>query len=480
MYSLLFIGVMSFVLSLVLTPLLRNLFLRWGVVDHPDARKLHGRPIPRIGGVAILLACLCSWALLLLLPFRGGDMVRDNLPLVWRLLPAVAAIFITGFLDDVLSLRPWQKLAGQTIAAMLAVWAGVNIPALAGYPISPWIGLPCTVLWLIGCTNALNLIDGLDGLASGVGLFATLTCLVAALLNGSVPLALATAPLAGALLGFLRYNFNPASIFLGDCGSLLIGFLLGCYGVLWTQKSATLLAVTAPLIAFAIPLLDTGLAVVRRFLRFQPIFSADRGHIHHRLLALGHSPRRVALLIYAVSGIFATLSVLLSVTRSGFGGAILVVFCLAAWLGVQHLGYVEFGTAGRMLVGGAFRRHLCAQLSLESFEAALSAAATPDDCWEVILTYRCAFGFSEVCLRYAGNFYDALCTENPPSGWQVQVPISDTDYLVLVRQFDSEAQTAAVAPFVDAAARILREKRVCPPEPAGGVASISADMSYQL
>lgn len=480
MYSLLFIGVTSFVLSLIFTPLMRNLFLRWGIVDHPDARKLHGRPIPRIGGVAILLACLGSWALLLLLPFKSGDMVRDNLPLVWRLLPAVAAIFLTGFLDDVLSLKPWQKLAGQAIASVLAVWAGVNITSLAGHQINPWISAPCTILWLIACTNALNLIDGLDGLASGVGLFATLTCLVAALLNGGVPLALATAPLAGALLGFLRYNFNPASIFLGDCGSLLIGFLLGCYGVLWTQKSATLLAVTAPLIAFAIPLLDTGLAVVRRFLRLQPIFSPDRGHIHHRLLDLGHSPRRVAMLIYAVSGAFATLSVLLSVTRSGFGGAILVVFCGSAWLGVQHLGYVEFGTAGRMLVAGAFRRHLCAQLSLESFEAALTSAATPDECWEVILTFRRAFGFSEVCLRYGGNYYDDLYTESPPSGWQVQVPITDSDYLVLVRQFDSEAQTATVAAFVDAAARILRQKEIRPPQADSNVSSISADMPFHM
>src|SRR5947208_12565007 len=126
---------------------------------------------------------------------------------------------------------------------------------------------------------------GGDGLAAGLGLFATLTMAIAALLHGNLTLAIATAPLAGALLGFLRYNFNPASIFLGDSGSLLVGFLLGCYGVLWTQKSATLLGMAAPLMALSIPLLDTALAIVRRFLRHQPIFGADRGHIHHKLLA---------------------------------------------------------------------------------------------------------------------------------------------------------------------------------------------------
>ena len=160
--------------------------------------------------------------------------------------------------------------------------------------ISPWLSLPLTLLWLVGCANAFNLIDGIDGLATGAGLFATVTILIGALLSNNVPLALATVPLAGALLGFLRYNFNPASIFLGDSGSLTIGFLLGCYGVLWSQKGATMLGMTAPLMALAVPLLDTGLAVARRFLRHQPIMSGDAAHIHHRLLARGLTPKDCA------------------------------------------------------------------------------------------------------------------------------------------------------------------------------------------
>ncbi|MEO8660325.1 MAG: MraY family glycosyltransferase [Bryobacteraceae bacterium] len=479
MYSLLFLGGTSFFIALALTPLFRDLFLRLGIVDHPDDRKTHCKPIPRIGGIPIVVAILLSWGLLLVVPLNAGSSVRDNLPLVLRVIPAALIVFCVGLVDDLRSLRPWQKLVGEGAAAAAAVLGGVQIHALGGYAVSPWVGIPLTMLWLIACTNALNLIDGVDGLAAGVGFFAAITCLISALLRNNIPLALAIIPLAGALLGFLRYNFNPASVFLGDSGSLLIGFLLGCYGVLWTQKSATLLAVTAPLIALAIPLLDTGLSVVRRYLRLQPIFSPDRGHIHHRLLALGHSPRRVALLIYAVSGAFASLSLLLSVTRGGFAGVILVVFCAAAWLGVQHLGYVEFGTAGRMLAAGAFRRHLVAQLSLDSFAAALTAAATPDDCWEVITTYRKAFGFSEICLRYAGNYYDELCKENPPSGWQVQVPISDTDYLVLVRQFDTEAQSATVAPFVDAAARILRQNRARMAGSDQSMANLSTALSYR-
>src|SRR5439155_4205751 len=142
-----------------------------------------------------------------------------------------------------------------------------------------WWSLPVTLFWLVLCTNAFNLIDGVDGLAAGLGLFATLTMLVAALAQNNVALAVATAPLAGCLLGFLRYNFNPASVFLGDSGSLLIGFLLGCYGVIWSQKSVTMLGMAAPAMVLAFPLLEVALSVARRFLHNEPIFAGDRGHI---------------------------------------------------------------------------------------------------------------------------------------------------------------------------------------------------------
>src|ERR1035441_2910506 len=175
-------------------------------------------------------------------------------------------------------------------------------------------------------TNAFNLIDGLDGLAVGVGIFATATAFLSALLSGNIALALLTAPLLGALLGFLPYNFNPASIFMGDCGSLTVGFLLGCFGVIWSAKAATVLGMTAPLIALAIPLLDTALAISRRFLRHQPIFGADRRHIHHRLLARGFTPRRVAYMIYASAGVTAALALLLSSSHAG--GVALVLFCV--------------------------------------------------------------------------------------------------------------------------------------------------------
>ena len=257
MHSLFFLAVASFLLSLILTPLCRNLFRNLGIVDQPDKhRKLHVQPVPTIGGVPILLAYLLSCSVLLLAPPAQGLAHGGKLYIVWKLIPALLVVFLTGLMDDLLHLKPWQKLVGQVAGSCIAYWAGVRIVGIAGHSIESWWNLPLTVLWLIACTNSFNLIDGLDGLASGVGLFATATTLIAAMLQHNIPLAAATVPLAGALLGFLRYNFNPASIFLGDSGSLIIGFLLGSFGVIWSQKSATLLGMTAPLMALSIPLLE--------------------------------------------------------------------------------------------------------------------------------------------------------------------------------------------------------------------------------
>src|SRR5579863_1778740 len=251
MYSLLFLACSSFTLSLLLTPLCRNLFRRMSLVDIPDThRKSHRTPVPHLGGIPIAVSYVMACALLMLTPLRGGVLVSSHLALVWKLLPAAGVVFATGILDDLFGLKPWQKLAGQLLGALIACWAGVRVVSVSGFSAASWIGLALTVLWLVGSTNAFNLIDGVDGLAAGIGLFAAVTMVLAALLlQSNVPLALATIPLAGSLLGFLRYNFNPASIFLGDSGSLLVGFLLGCFGVIWSQKSATILGMTAPLMA---------------------------------------------------------------------------------------------------------------------------------------------------------------------------------------------------------------------------------------
>ena len=282
------------VLALVLTPLVRDHVGKLGFLDHPDGvRKKHAAPIPRVGGIAIVLSYIITFAIALALPFTYTDHLHKALPDILPLTLVGSVVFLTGVLDDLIGLAAWQKLMGIFGASVLAYFAGihVDIHLLPGLPAWPWLGFAITVIWLVGCTNAFNLIDGMDGLAAGVGLVAAVTMLVAALTQSNLPLALATMPLAGCLLGFLRYNFNGASVFLGDSGSLLIGFMLGCYGALWSEKSVTLVALTVPLLAVSIPLIDVVLSILRRFLRNRPIFQADRGHIHHRLLDRGFEPQ---------------------------------------------------------------------------------------------------------------------------------------------------------------------------------------------
>jgi UDP-GlcNAc:undecaprenyl-phosphate/decaprenyl-phosphate GlcNAc-1-phosphate transferase len=459
MYSLPFIGILSFCVAFVLTPLCRNLATRWGLVDQPDQiRKFHTRAIPRVGGISIFIAYLVSFIVLLLSPLRAGDLIRGHLDIVGKLFPAATIVFFTGFLDDLLGLKAWQKFAGQFVASAVAVWAGVQINGIVGHQLPFWSAIPVTVLWLVGCTNSFNLIDGVDGLAAGVGLFATTTTLIAALLVHNVGLAIATVPLAGAILGVLRFNFNPASVFLGDSGSLFIGFLLGCCSVLWSQKSATILGMTAPLIALSIPLLDTGLAVIRRFLRRQSIFGADRGHIHHKLLARGLTPRRVVILIYIICGLCAALSLLQSFANERFGGPIIILFCAGAWIGVHQLGYAEFEIARRLVLAGNFRRQLNAELQLSAFRDDLAAANTPDQCWEVLQHTYSDFGFNEIRFNVGGRLYTHTTNgHHVANTWTVRIKLSEKDYLNLSREFDTEAPPI-VARFTDAISKILPMK----------------------
>ena len=457
MYSLIVLGISAFLLSLLLTPFVRNLFRRWGLVDRPDsARKLHERPVPSAGGVALALAFVLSYAVLLSLPLRARSLVEEGLPLTWRLLPSAIVVLGFGFLDDILGLRPWQKLLGQLAAAAGAFWAGIHLSSLVGHHIGIVWSLPLTVGWLIFCTNALNLIDGVDGLATGVGLFASATMLIAALLQSNVPLALATAPLVGSLLGFLRYNFEPATVFLGDSGSLFLGFLLGCYGVVWSQKSNTLLGMTAPLLALFIPLLDTALVMIRRFLRRQPIFTGDRCHIHHRLLERGLTPRWVALSLYAACVVGAVCSI--AIMQAQFSGIIIVFFGLLVAIGVWRLGYAEFGTAGRMFIEGGFRRQLNARIALHGVGERLVAAETPEGCWAAIQRAAPDFGLHCIRMSVGGHTFSEYDGVHFARYWTLQIPLSDIDHLELTHAFGGTVQTDVTASFVDVVRKSLTPK----------------------
>jgi UDP-GlcNAc:undecaprenyl-phosphate GlcNAc-1-phosphate transferase len=448
MSSILFLAACSFALSFLFTPLLRQFALRRGWVDQPDSsRKMHKVPLPRIGGLPILLAFGGSFAIFLLTGLRGS-FSQQSFPLVWKLLPATLTVFAIGLLDDLAGLKPWQKLWGEVLAAALACFGGIQIQTLAYHPLQGLLGVPLTILWLVGCTNAFNLIDGLDGLATGLGLLATLTMLAAGLLHGNAGLVTATAPLAGALLAFLLFNFNPASIFLGDCGSLWVGFMLGCYGVIWSQKSATVLGLIAPVMALSIPLADMALSIARRFLRRQPIFAADRGHIHHRLLDRGLTPRRAALLLYAASALAACFSLLQSIARNGLGGLVIAVFCAVVCLGIQHLRYQEFGVVARWFRQNSLRSMVESHLSLYDCEESLRAAASADECWRAIRTAGCRFGFSHVALRLGGRTYQEQLLETTRQQWILHIPVSASEYIRLGCQFELSS-APAIAPLVN-------------------------------
>jgi UDP-GlcNAc:undecaprenyl-phosphate GlcNAc-1-phosphate transferase len=456
MYSLAFLAAISFLLTLLITPVVRNTLRRFGILDHPSDRKPHPHAIPRVGGVAILLAYALAYGSILLIHSAASAMLWHGLEFAMRFVPAALIVFTIGLIDDIWGLKAWQKLIGEVGAALLAYWAGIHVHNFSVYHLADWLNLPLTVLWLVACTNAVNLIDGVDGLATGVALFATCTTLFAAMLQNNIALALVTAPLAGCLFGFLRYNFNPATIFLGDCGSLFIGFLLGCFGVLWSEKAATILGMTAPLMALSIPLLDTSLAIARRFLRRQPVFVADRGHIHHRLLDRGLTPRKVVLILYTFCALGAICSLLMMSQR--VPGIVIIIFCAVTWVGVQHLGYVEFGTVGRMFLDSAFRRTLNSQISLQIYEEQLISAPTPDRCWEVISSACRDAGFHRVQMTLAGRSFEWQDGISPLNTWDISIPISDSDYVRLTRSFGSGTQPNMIAPFADLLRRTVVPK----------------------
>lgn len=271
---------------------------------------------------------------------------------MWTILAPATLIFLLGVYDDVRGVGPYFKFSVQAVAAGMLYAGGlkiVNIPVIFGDVRLPWfVGLFFTIVWVLAITNAFNLIDGLDGLAAGSALFSTLVAFVVALLYGQVLITIMTAALAGAILGFLRFNFNPATIFLGDSGSLFIGFVLSAMALAGAQKAPTIVAVAIPVVSFGLPILETSLSIVRRLISGRPVFTADREHIHHKLLQRGMTHRQVVILLYGVSAVFAMLSLFLLWPTGSSLGLVLTIVGLGIWIGVQHLGYLEFGELARV------------------------------------------------------------------------------------------------------------------------------------
>lgn len=425
MSELLWMAGKAFVIALILTPIIRDISRSFNVVDRPGHRKVHAYPMPRVGGIAIAVAYGAS---LILFPGSGSPVMASSIHAVWKLIPGAALVFLIGLIDDFFSLRPVVKVFGLVVAASIVYFSGITIGGIAGHNIAVWLDYPLTVFWLLLTSNALNLVDGLDGLCAGMGLMATLALFTAALIHGNHPLAFVTFPLAGALLGFLCYNVAPATVFLGDSGALLIGFLLGCYGMLWTQRASTLLSMLVPLLALSIPLLDVSLSVLRRFLRNQPIFLADRGHIHHRLLDRGLSARQAVWVLYLFAALAASFALLASSFGGHYQGLVILAFCVAAAIGIRQLRYPEFDVAGRLLFRGELQRAMNVKLKIESVASSLERSSTAEDWWKTLVLSLAPLGL--VAIRWGSP--DGIREHSrpaPPAAWSFRVPLTSSDWV---------------------------------------------------
>lgn len=374
------------------TRLVRDVATRRGWVSLPrDGRHVHEFPLPRLGGVAIFLAFSISLTAWLVLSLAFPRLLDGLAPAtLLRIYVPACLIFCLGIYDDLRGASPYLKFAVQAIAAAMLFAGGMRVldlPVIFGPYSLPWfVGLPLTVLWVVAVTNAFNLIDGLDGLAAGSALFSTMVVFVVSLVNHSWLGSLMSVILAGAILGFLRFNFNPATIFLGDSGSLFIGFLLSALALAGAQKAPTFVAVAIPVVSFGLPILETLLSILRRLISGRPIFTADSEHIHHKLLQMGFTHRQVVIVLYAVSAIFAMLSLFLLWPTGSTLGLVLAVVGTGIWLGVQHLNYLEFGELRRVAQRTIDQRQIVINnLSVRRAVAELRVAADFDQVRSILI-----------------------------------------------------------------------------------------------
>ncbi|MBJ6298179.1 glycosyltransferase family 4 protein, partial [Staphylococcus aureus] len=296
MVTLLLVAV-TMIVSLTITPIVIAISKRLNLVDKPNFRKVHTKPISVMGGTVILFSFLIGiWI--------GHPIETEIKPLI------IGAIimYVLGLVDDIYDLKPYIKLAGQIAAALVVAFYGVTIDFIS-LPMGTtihfgFLSIPITVIWIVAITNAINLIDGLDGLASGVSAIGLITIGFIAILQANIFITMICCVLLGSLIGFLFYNFHPAKIFLGDSGALMIGFIIGFLSLLGF-KNITIIALFFPIVILAVPFIDTLFAMIRRVKKGQHIMQADKSHLHHKLLALGYTHRQTVLLIYSISILFS-------------------------------------------------------------------------------------------------------------------------------------------------------------------------------
>lgn len=390
----------SLTVATALTPLVVRLANRRGLFDALSDRKVHSRPVPRLGGVAIVAGFYSPLLGILLVDAGISERLTTSTPQLVGLFAGGLLVAALGLYDDLRGANARQKFVVQ-IGVALLMWAlGYRIEAVT----SPFGGvihlgalaLPLTVLWFVGVINAVNLIDGLDGLAGGIGLISVSTLMVLALLSGDVLGALMCAALAGSLVGFLFFNFNPARIFMGDTGSLFLGFVLAAFSISTQAKSSAAIALAVPLLALALPIVDTMLAIGRRVRARRNIFEADQEHIHHRLLKAGFSHRGAVLTLYGVAALLACLAIVTRVSSEPGEGLMLLAAAvilflflrlLSGWRRAPGGAHDPFGTRGLEARAAldAHARRLQSAASAGALEGELNALARQTRCLSVAL-----------------------------------------------------------------------------------------------
>lgn len=295
--------ILAFIIAFFMTPVAKKIAFRVGAIANPRKRDMHSKPIPRMGGIAIFTGFMVTFLLVI------WQMPLINLKHVFGIVAGCGTIFALGFFDDIYELNAKIKFIIQILAATIVALCDIridffSIPFIGYNPVyTDLLSIPATIIWIVGITNAVNLIDGLDGLAAGISTIASFCLMILSVNSGYPPAVLLTAILAGSCLGFLPYNFNPASIFMGDTGSTFLGFTLGIISVLGLLKGYTVATVFVAVLVLGLPIFDTAFAIIRRKLAGRPIMSADRGHLHHRLVDNGYTHKQAVITLYGISGV---------------------------------------------------------------------------------------------------------------------------------------------------------------------------------
>ncbi len=336
--------IIALFLTYIFTPIVKKVAYLLGTFDKPNNRRINTKPIPNIGGLAIFAGFIITVLLF-----------ADSGKILTGLITGGSFIFLLGIIDDIYELAPWIKLLGQIIAAGILISFGIKIEFITnpfgGMIYLGYWGIPLSLIWIVGITNTVNLIDGLDGLAAGITVIAVTTLFFVSLQEGQSSVAIFAIALAGSSLGFLRFNFHPAEIFMGDSGAMFSGYVMAAISVAGALKSAAAVTLIVPLLALGVPIFDTLFAIIRRVYHRKPISKADNGHIHHRLLALGWSQTRAVLSVYAISVFLGIMA--LVVNGSDFQSGIVLLFIAFAVVvyGAWKIGVfsVDIPTEGRAL-----------------------------------------------------------------------------------------------------------------------------------